>query len=217
MRRLLDNLPQLTSADPHKIIRRGFLRLKSPFRAGNPISRVFRRVFEHKRLRAVLGSNIVALVFAASFIPATSTDYFNDFSAEDSLVLSQRIEFATEKGVQYPLEEVYINQGYRVYHPGIDFEGVTGDPVRPIMNGTIESVQYSNYAYGNAIIVRHSDGLSSLYAHLSKILVRPEDFVNTHSVIGLVGSTGYSSGDHLHLEIRSNGYPINPFIVLPQL
>ncbi len=168
-------------------------------------------------MKSFLGSNIAILVLAASFIPATSSDYLSDFEATDNTFLTQEITLATEKGVQYPLELIQINQGYRVFHPGVDFEGITGDPVVPIMAGVVDSVQYSKYAYGNAVIVKHGAGMSSLYAHLSKINVKPEQIVDTHSVIGLVGSTGYSSGDHLHLEVRSNGYPINPFAVLPRI
>ena len=124
----------------------------------------------------------------------------------------------TERKIRYPLEYVIINQGYRFYHPGVDFEGITGDSVYPIMPGEVAAVGYSKIGYGNAIVVRHDDNTTSLYAHLSKILVNEGEYVNTHDIIGLVGSTGRSSGDHLHLEVRkSDNTPINPLSILPAL
>lgn len=88
--------------------------------------------------------------------------------------------------------------------------------MRPVMAGTVEAIQYSGFAYGNAVLVRHGDNFSSLYAHLSKITVSEDQKVDLHTVIGEVGSTGRSSGDHLHLEIRENGRPINPLSMLPK-
>jgi len=98
----------------------------------------------------------------------------------------------------------------------VDFDGVTGDPIHPIMDGRVEAINYSKYAYGNAVLIDHGDNITSLYAHLSKILIKPNQEVTTDTIIGEMGSTGRSSGDHLHLEIRDSGKPFNPLTALPK-
>lgn len=215
MRRLLYNsLPLRLRLDQIVVNGREFLRGKQAYRSGNRLSRHFRQIFEHKRLKRVLGSNLAVLAVITSLLPV-STSTFGE-TVEANMVLSEELNIITERGVAYPLELIQVNQGYRLFHPGIDFEGITGDPVNPIMAGVIEAVQYSKYAYGNSIIIAHNERFSSLYAHLSKIQVGVGEKVDTRSVIGEVGSTGRSSGDHLHLEVRDNGYAINPYSVLPR-
>jgi len=182
-------------------------------RRGQKISRLFRRIFEHSNIRRILGSNLAAAAIVSSFFPASHAIFFE---SDGTVVNAQETpNFNTEAGIQYPLKTIKVNQGYSLFHPGIDLDGETGDPVYPIANGYIENVQYSQYAYGNAIIVAHSGSeFSSLYAHLSKIEVEKGQEVTTSTEIGKMGSTGHSSGSHLHLEIRDGAVPINPFLIL---
>lgn len=86
------------------------------------------------------------------------------------------------------------------------------------MKGTVIEAGASPFGYGNVILVDHGNGLVSLYAHLSKILSHKGDEVGMDTVIGLVGTTGHSTGPHLHLEIHQNGISVNPlnFISLNQ-
>lgn len=198
-----------------KIIRVRIPRREVKIPSSSKISAFFRRVFEHKHVRRVLGSNIALAVIASSFLPVSASN-ISDYS-ESTYISSNVISLKTEGHIQYPLEKVKLNQGYSFFHPGIDFEGITGDPVKPVMVGVVEAVQYSKVAYGNSILVDHGNDYVSLYAHLSKIYVKTGDKVDLTSTIGAVGSTGRSSGDHLHLEIRENGRPVNPLLMLPRL
>lgn len=179
---------------------------------GNKFSRIFRHVFENKKIKKFLGINFALLTITSSFLTTANPDFFNE--AEDTSV-SAALVLTTQKSVRYPMDHINITQGYKFYHPGTDYDGITGEPVYSIMNGVISAIQYSKYAYGNAILIDHGDNATSLYAHLSKIFVQNNQEVNTGTVIGTVGATGRASGDHLHLEIRENGYPINPTSVLP--
>lgn len=183
--------------------------------AGNKVSRYFRHVFEHKNIKKVLGANLALALIATSFMP-TSTRIDVE-AASDQVVISEASgPFTTERVVQYPVEKVSITQGFKVFHPGLDLDGITGDSIKPIKKGVVEAVSRSKFAYGNAIIINHGDDITSLYAHLSKILVAEGDEVTTNTIIGEMGATGRSFGDHLHLEVRDNGVPINPYLILPR-
>ena len=94
-------------------------------------------------------------------------------------------------------------------HTGLDIACPAGTGIRPISSGTVIFASY-NGSYGNLIKVDHGNGIQSWYAHCSSINVGVGQTVGPGSVIGAVGSTGNSTGPHLHLEIRINGAPVNP-------
>lgn len=202
------------SREPEKLIPN--IRTVLNSRSGNKMSRFFRHIFEHKHVRRILGSNIALAIIATSFIPTSAANFAGE--AEESLVGgANTVVIATQGHIHYPTAQVKINQGFSFFHPGIDFDGITGDPIKPIMAGEVEMIQKSSVSYGNAVLIRHGDNFSSLYAHLSKIEVVPGQKVDMDTVIGKMGSTGRSSGDHLHLEVRENGRPINPLSMLPRI
>ena len=96
-------------------------------------------------------------------------------------------------------------------HNGIDFGAAQGTPVKSVMDGTVTRVANDPGGYGNWVEVKHADGSTSRYAHLSafgKIKVGQD--IGAGTVIGAVGSTGNSTGPHLHFEWRKNGTPVNP-------
>ncbi|RJS47444.1 M23 family metallopeptidase [Nocardioides cavernaquae] len=94
-------------------------------------------------------------------------------------------------------------------HTGIDMAAPTGTPVRAVTDGVVEVAGPSS-GYGNLITIRHASGIETYYGHLSRIDVRPGDTVSAGELIGAVGSTGNSTGPHLHLEVRHNGTPTDP-------
>lgn len=94
-------------------------------------------------------------------------------------------------------------------HYGVDLKLATGDPVVAAFEGTVRIARY-NSSFGNVVVVRHPNGLETLYAHLSKLLVAPGDELNAGQVLGLGGNTGRSSGSHLHFEVRYLGEAIDP-------
>jgi len=151
----------------------------------------------------------------SAMVPASSQVFFE---ASDTVISQNMQDFSTRNGVQYPLKTIKVTQGYRYFHPGIDYDGDYGDSVFPIAAGAVEATQESRYAYGNAVLVNHNGSeFSSLYAHLSVVEVSVGQNVTTDTKIGEVGSTGRSSGTHLHLEIREGNRQINPNLVLPDL
>ncbi len=94
-------------------------------------------------------------------------------------------------------------------HYGVDIKLNTGDSVRSAFDGMVRISRYSS-TYGHVIVVRHGNGLETLYAHLSKRIVKEGDELSTGEVLGLGGNTGRSFGSHLHFETRYLGEPINP-------
>jgi len=94
-------------------------------------------------------------------------------------------------------------------HTGLDIATSSGTGIRPIASGTVVYAAYRG-SYGKLIIIDHGNGVQSYYAHCSALYVTPGQAVDTSTTIGAVGSTGNSTGPHLHLEIRLNGQPLNP-------
>lgn len=94
-------------------------------------------------------------------------------------------------------------------HTGLDIAATTGTPIKVIADGTVTAAAYSG-AYGNLVKVDHGNGVESWYAHTSKMYVTVGQQVSAGDIIATVGSTGNSTGPHLHLEIRINGQHVNP-------
>jgi murein DD-endopeptidase MepM/ murein hydrolase activator NlpD len=99
--------------------------------------------------------------------------------------------------------------GRRHFHTGVDIAAPRGTPVRAAADGTVLFAGWYG-GYGRLIVIDHGQGLSTLYGHLSAILVGTGVRVTRNQVIGRVGSTGYATGPHLHYEVRHNGRPIDP-------
>ena len=97
----------------------------------------------------------------------------------------------------------------RQFHQGVDVSAPVGNPVRVAFGGMVLFAGWFG-GYGKLVVVAHGDGYSTLYGHLSGIDVTVGQQVTRGQVVGRVGSTGYSTGPHLHFEIRHNGKPINP-------
>jgi murein DD-endopeptidase MepM/ murein hydrolase activator NlpD len=100
------------------------------------------------------------------------------------------------------------------YHEGQDIDAAYGTPVQVAATGKVTIAGWQR-GYGNVVYVDHGNGLSTRYGHLSKIEVRVGDPVTRGQNIGLVGSTGRSTGPHLHYEVRINNQPVNPKQYLP--
>jgi murein DD-endopeptidase MepM/ murein hydrolase activator NlpD len=113
-------------------------------------------------------------------------------------------------GFGYRTDPITKQQGF---HAGIDFGASCGTPIRAAGSGMVLSAGV-NGGYGNAIVINHGGGLATLYGHQSAFAVSAGQVVAQGQVIGYVGSTGRSTGCHLHFEVRVNGNPVNPLIYL---
>jgi murein DD-endopeptidase MepM/ murein hydrolase activator NlpD len=106
---------------------------------------------------------------------------------------------------------VLSNFGYRSgrRHDGIDIDGRTGTPILAAHAGTVEKAGWIS-GYGYTIVIDHGFGISTLYAHQSRLGARAGQWVEQGQVVGFVGATGHASTDHLHYEVRVNDVPRNP-------
>lgn len=99
---------------------------------------------------------------------------------------------------------------FRRMHKGVDLKVFTGDTIYAAFNGKVRLTKYEARGYGYYVVIRHENELETVYGHLSKILVKPDQFVRAGEPIALGGNTGRSFGSHLHFETRFMGYAINP-------
>ena len=95
-------------------------------------------------------------------------------------------------------------------HKGIDLASRTGNKIRIMAKGRVTKVEYSNRGYGNLVVIDHGNGFSTKYAHMLKIYVKEGDVLGVNAAIGEVGSTGRSTGPHLHYEVLYQGRPVDP-------
>jgi murein DD-endopeptidase MepM/ murein hydrolase activator NlpD len=95
-------------------------------------------------------------------------------------------------------------------HPGIDLAGSYGTPIYATADGTVVRAGWNNGGYGNMVEIDHGRGITTRYGHMSAVLVHAGDHVTRGEQIGRMGSTGRSTGNHLHYEVRIDGRPVNP-------
>lgn len=116
-----------------------------------------------------------------------------------------------------PSRKVTSNYGYRPafrrMHRGLDIKVYTGDTISAAFDGKVRVVNYEASGYGYYVVIRHDNGLETIYGHLSKQLVKTNDVVKAGDPIGLGGDTGRSFGSHLHFETRLLGVAIDPSLL----
>lgn len=99
---------------------------------------------------------------------------------------------------------------WRRMHNGLDIKVYIGDTIRAAFDGKVRMVEYERRGYGKYVVIRHDNGLETIYGHLSKQIVKEDQYVRAGEPIGLGGNTGRSTGSHLHFETRFLGQVINP-------
>ncbi len=136
-------------------------------------------------------------------------NFYESFK-QDSVVLN--LTQAGDGGFAMPIKGLITSEfGWRRYRPhyGTDIDLETGDQVVASFDGMVRIAKYCN-GYGNCVILRHNNGLETVYGHLSEILVEPGQVIKAGTLLGLGGNTGRSSGSHLHFELRYLGQALDP-------
>ena len=114
---------------------------------------------------------------------------------------------------RYGWRDSPFNASKRTFHGGLDMATAPGTPIYASLDGKVTTTGF-NATYGNYVIITHHSGYKTLYGHMSQITCKKGNFVYTNTMIGRVGSTGMSTGPHLHFTVYKNGKTVNPFSVL---
>ena len=158
---------------------------------------------------SLMGLAAAAVVFAA---PAQASDVA-DSAAEASAVAVRTIAFSApvvgyETNSRFGLRRLSFERRARM-HEGLDYAAPAGTPILAAAEGRVIRTGTSS-SYGRFVEIQHANGVTSFYAHMSRIAVSEGDLMAAGETIGAVGSTGRSTGPHLHFEIRRDGQQINP-------
>jgi murein DD-endopeptidase MepM/ murein hydrolase activator NlpD len=181
----------------------------------HPVSFILRPVISHHRLKTFVGINLVlATIYMAILQPVSAGSQNGSGNAGPEVVSAGETSLTTRISVQIPLTDFKLTQGFWLLHSGLDMAAPAGTPVKPVMAGKVTETRKDWFGYGNLVIISHGKDFESWYGHLSKIDVMEGEAVDMETVIGEVGSTGRSTGPHLHLEIHEDGRPIDPAPVL---
>ena len=173
-----------------------------------------------RRLKAVDSVSIQKMIereqkqVAANLYPNWNNKYAHQYNVElpDSFKIDLR-DFC----MPTPSRRITSNYGYRKayrrVHRGLDIKVYTGDTIVSAFDGKVRIVRYDAGGYGKYVVIRHPNGLETIYGHLSKQLVKPDQLVKAGEPIGLGGNTGRSTGSHLHFETRFLGIAIDPALM----
>lgn len=148
---------------------------------------------------------------AYSLYPNWNNDRVHAYGSAVEIPDTFRIDLT---GFAMPTNQTKITSNFgprwRRMHNGIDIKVYIGDTIRAAFDGKIRMVKYERRGYGKYVVIRHDNGLETVYGHLSKQLVAENEYVKAGEPIGLGGNTGRSTGSHLHFETRFLGQAINP-------
>ena len=151
---------------------------------------------------------------AYSLYPEWNNDRVHAFGKTVVIPDSFRIDMT---GFCMPTSNTKITSKFgprrRRMHNGLDVKVYIGDTIRAAFDGKVRMVKYERRGYGKYVVIRHDNGLETVYGHLSKQLVKEDQYVEAGEVIGLGGNTGRSTGSHLHFETRFLGQAINPALL----
>ncbi|GAA4271643.1 M23 family metallopeptidase [Aquimarina gracilis] len=168
-------------------------------------------VFQEKNQNSKEGGSISDKHFV-DFSSNWNNKTFNPYRGEN-ISFPFQLNFDTQKFASPISRKMVVTSRYGWRrgrpHRGIDIDLRTGDSVRSILDGKVRYARYHG-GHGKTVIVRHNNGLETVYAHLSKFLVKENDEVKKGQVIAKGGITGNARGSHLHLEVRYHGKSINP-------
>jgi len=173
------------------------------------------------RVMAMVAALLVAVPAAAQQAPSDAqfSNLYAAWQRMDQGAVEQSTRTRSSIPSRQPVDAVRLSSsfggrsdpfnGNRRMHQGIDIPGPLGTPVYATADGIVQRAGWVN-GYGNLVELNHGNGLETRYGHLSKLIAQPNERVRRGQLIGLMGSTGRSTGSHLHYEVRIAGAAVNP-------
>ena len=156
-------------------------------------------------------------VLGAYLEETPSSDVYNDWNTTSAHAYVREIPDQFEIDLtdfEVPIKSNQVNSrfGMRMLgnHKGVDLKAKLNDTIYSAFDGKVRVSRYDVGGYGNFVVIRHYNGLETVYGHLNKAIVRPNEYVKAGQPIGFAGSTGRSTGVHLHFETRFCGIALDP-------
>ena len=157
------------------------------------------------------GINIVSDKIATVNVETNKIEIKNPVTGEISKIINPIVSWPATGKITLEFGQMSL---YQLYHTGIDIANIVGTEITPLYEGTVTYAGEVSWGFGKHIIIDNGDNVSTIYAHLSKIFVFKGQKVSRGDVIGKMGTTGWSTGPHLHFQINIYGIPINPRVFL---
>lgn len=208
-------VPSPTATQPQKK-NKGEVKATDQFLADNLPIKDNRRVLELKKAMSEVSEEELEFPAVDLYGEDSWSAYVNPFAGNKSVQIPDTCSIDCSE-FSYPLTSITTTTSrfgyrrrFRRMHYGIDLKVQIGDTIRSAFDGKVRIVDFERKGYGNYIVVRHPNGLETVYGHLSKHLIKEGQIVRAGDPIGLGGNTGRSTGPHLHFETRFMGIPINP-------
>lgn len=169
-------------------------------------------IFDKRNVSRLFGLQIAGLATALSVV-AYPTHAF-DYQMTQAMQANESQEIVTtttNSQYLFPLAmTIGMSQSYHGFHPGVDLRAPRGTAVKAMDEGTVIEVERVLVGYGHFVRIAHKGTLSTLYAHLDQVEVKPGDKVGRGEQIGTVGLTGWTTGPHLHFEVQVGNKAVNP-------
>jgi murein DD-endopeptidase MepM/ murein hydrolase activator NlpD len=185
-------------------------------RSSHPVSKLLRPVLEIKKLKTALGGAMSAMsVFVGSFFLMTGV-YQESRPVQAFTMSPTEMVIETEKqSYFYGFKQVVpsmsgVSQGFHGWHLGVDITAPAGSEIYPVDKGKVLRIENSRWGYGRSILVEHEGKVTSLYAHVGKVMVEEGEVIDADTLLAEIGLTGRTTGYHLHLEIRDEGRALSP-------
>lgn len=176
------------------------------------------KIFKSHATRRVIGMQFAGIALALSLVtfPTHAFDYNMVQAMQDEI--PYEVVMTTNSQYTFPLEKTLgMSQGYQGMHPGVDLRAPVSTKVLSMSEGTVIEVGKMIMGYGHFVRIAHKGTVSSLYAHLDKVLVKSGQKVKQGENIGTVGMTGWTTGPHLHFEVHAGDKSVNPLNYLGKI
>ena len=181
------------------------------------LSRWLRPIFESRKIKLIVGGNLALSIILVSLMGPVGGQVPAE-AVEIATLTSNTIKVITETTFRSPLAENNgYSQGFYGRHPGVDIKSKRGTNILAVASGTVIEVEHQRFGYGNKVVLEHNGQLQTLYAHMDTVDVNVGDSVTKETVLGTVGMTGWTTGPHLHFEVRNSSGYLNPKQILPEI
>lgn len=182
----------------------------SRFAQSNLITLLTKPIWQHDRVRAWMGAPLVAAAIVGTNLGVPKVDTLQSWDISQPAAVIPGFSLQSDHTYFLPVTQLTgISQYFHAGHPGVDFRAPLKSDVVSIDDGQVTEIVESSTGYGRHVYVRHADNQMALYAHLGLIMVEVDDQLHAGDKIGEIGLTGWTTGPHLHFELRNDGSSIN--------